>query len=102
MQVVYRRMCEIIGTKYLLGFTRLVGRPAIGDGHGGEDHALLVAQSDVLTDFQRFGELFVHVKCDRHRPERAIGQPHVLDHTVIIGFVEEPLKRVETTVHQQF
>ncbi len=86
VQVVHGRVRDVVGAEDLLGLARLVRRPAVGDGHGGEDHALLVAQGDVLPDLEALGELLGHVERDRHRPELAIRQAHVVDDAVVIGF----------------
>jgi hypothetical protein len=43
---------EVVGAKDLFGLARLVGVQLVGDGHGGEDHAFLVAQRDVLADLE--------------------------------------------------
>ena len=68
MQVVDRRMRRIVRTKHHLGFASLVRHPFVGDGHGGKDHALLVAQRDVLPDGDGLGEIRLHVQRDWHRP----------------------------------
>ena len=101
VQVVDRRMGDVVGAEDLLGLARLVGRPFVGDRHDREDHALVVAQRDVLAGFDAFGEFLADVEGDRHRPERAVGEAHVLDHAVVVGLGQEPLQRVEAAVHQQ-
>ena len=61
----------------------------------------MVAQGNVLTQFQLFSEGFADVEVDRHGPEAAIRQPHVLDHAVIVFLGQETFERVETAVHQK-
>ncbi len=102
VQIVYCRMGAVVGAKDLLCLMCLIRGPAVADGHGGENHTFLIAQGDVLPDFQRGGEIFGDVQRDRHRPKRAISQPHIVDNAVVIFFGEEALKRVEPAVHQQF
>ena len=101
MQVVHRRMCGIIGAEDLRGLLGLVGRPAVGDRHGPEDHPLHVAQRDVLTDLDPVGEGLGHIEGDGHRPERAIGQPQRVHHAGIVGLGHESLERVEPAIHQK-
>ena len=101
MQVVDRRMRGIVGAKDLFRLVRFVRGPAIGDGHRAEDHALLIAQGDVLTQIEALGEFFRHIQRDRHGPECAVGQPHLVHDAVVIVFAQEPLERVEAAVHQQ-
>ncbi len=101
VQVVDRRMRGIVCTEDLLGLARLVRHPLVGDRHRGEDHAFLVAQGDVLADLDSLGEGFLDVQRDRHWPQRAVGQAHVLDDAVVVGLGQEALERVEAAVHQQ-
>jgi hypothetical protein len=90
VQVVDRRMRDVVGAEDLLRLARLVRRPLVGDREDGEDHALGVAERDVLAGFDRVGEGLGHVQRDRHRPERAIGQPHRVDDAVVIGLPMNP------------
>ena len=69
--------------------------------HHRQDHAFGVAERDVLTHFQPFGEGFGHIQRDRHRPEAAVGQAHLVDDPVIVGLGQKALKRIETAIHQQ-
>ena len=102
MQVIDRRMRGIVGAKDMFRLARLVGHPFVGDGHGGEDHPLLIAQRNVLTDLDLGGEICAHIQRHRNRPERAIGGAHRVDHGVVVILGQKALERVETTVHQQF
>ena len=45
VQVIHRRMGEIVGTKHLFGLVRLVGHPFVGDRQDRQDHAFLGAQA---------------------------------------------------------
>ncbi len=101
VQVVHRRMGQIVSTKHLFGFAGFVRHPVVGHGHGGEDHAFLIAQRDVLPFFKAGGEGFRHVQRDRHRPERAIGQAHVFHHAIVVFLGQEAFQRVETAIHQK-
>ena len=101
VQVIHRRMGQIVGAEDLFGLARLVRHPFVGDRQDRQDHPFLIAQRDVLPRRDAFGEFLVHVERDRHRPERAIGQTHVVDDALVIGFAQEALEREETAVHQQ-
>ena len=102
VQVVHRRMGIIVRAEHFFGLAGFVGHPIVGDGHGCKDHALLVAQRDVLPRFERSGEVLAHVQSDRHRPQAAIGKAHVLDDAVVILLGQKALERVEAAIHQQF
>lgn len=101
VQVVHRRMRQIVGAKDLFGLIRLVRQPFVGDRQDRQNDALGIAQRDVLTGFDLVGKGLVHIQRDRHREQRAIGGAHVLDHAVIVGLAHEALQRVEAAVHQQ-
>ena len=72
-------MRPVVGAEDALGLHRLVRRPLVGDRHDGEDHALGVAQRNVLPRLDLGRESFRDVERDRHRPERAVREPHLLD-----------------------
>ena len=101
VQVVYRRMRIVIGAENLFGLACFVRGPAVRDGHGRKDHALLVTQGDILTQFEAFGKGFADVEVDRHGPEAAVGQTHVFNDAIVIFLGQEAFERVETAVHQQ-
>ena len=101
VQIVHRRMRQVVGAEHLFGLQRLVGHPFVGQRHDCQDHALLVAQGDVGARLQPFGELFGDVQRDGHRPQRARRQAHVADDAVIVGLGQKALQRVEAAVHQQ-
>ena len=101
VQVVDSGVGVVVCAKDLLGLFCLVRLPAVGDGHGGEDHAFLVAQCDVLAQFQRCCEVFADVQRDWHRPERAVCKAHVVDNAVIVFLGQEAFERVEAAVHQK-
>ena len=101
VQVVDGRMGQVVGAEDAFGFPRLVRHPFVGDRQDGEDDAFLIAERNVLTRLDLGGEVFGYVKVDRHRPERAIGKPHVGDHAIIVGLAHEPFQRVEAAVHQK-
>jgi hypothetical protein len=104
MQVVHRRMRQIIGTEHLCRLVRLVGVPLVGNGKDRKDHALrLIAQGDVLTRFDR----------GRRRPRLTssvigmgksvhAGHAHAGHDAFVIRLRHEPLQRKEPAVHQKF
>ena len=102
MQIVHRRMGQIIGAKDLQRLIRLVGHPFVGDREDGKDHPFLVAQGNVLAGGHAFGEFLGHIQRDGNGPESAIGGAHGFHGADVIGFRLEPLERVEAAVHQQF
>ena len=79
----------------------LVGLPAVADLHGRDQHALRIAERDVIAILEPGGELAAHVEVDRDRPDDARGQPHVLQHRVVFAAVEVPVERREGAVQQQ-
>ncbi|MPL71146.1 hypothetical protein SDC9_16917 [bioreactor metagenome] len=101
VQVVHRRMGEVVGAEDLGGLVGLVRHPFVGDRQDREDHTFLIAQRDVGAGLDALGEFLADVEGDRHRPERPVGEVHVLDDAVVILFAQEALERVETAVHQQ-
>ena len=58
VQVVHRRVGEVIGAKDLLGLARFVRGPFVGHRHGAEDDAFLVAERDVLAKFDGLQRIF--------------------------------------------
>ena len=94
VQVVHGRVRAIVSTENHFGFTGFVWHPLVGDRHGRQNHAFLVAQGDVLADFK------VAAKSSETSSVIGIGhsaplQAHVVDDTVIISFGQEPLERVK-------
>ena len=102
VQVIHRRMRQIIGAKDHLGLACLVRHIFVGDRHDRQDHALGVAQGDVLTGGDLFGKGLVDVQRHRNGPQMAVRSVHALDNTVVIGLGMKALQRVEPAVHQKF
>ncbi len=101
VQVVDRRVGDVVGAEDALRLFRLVGNPLVGHRQDREDHAFRVAQRDVLARLHLGGEFLADVEVDGHRPERAVGQPHLRDDAVVIRLGHEALERVEPAVHQK-
>ncbi|OIQ66300.1 hypothetical protein GALL_521330 [mine drainage metagenome] len=101
VQVVHRRMGDVIGTKHFVRLKILVGHPFVADRQDGKDDAFGIAQRDVLTRLDAFGECLGHIKGDRHWPDLARGEVHVIDDRVVVRLGQETLQRVEATVHQK-
>ena len=98
---VDRRMRGVLGAEDAARLRQPVGGPEVGDRHDRQDDALLVAERDVLPGLDLLGEGLAHVERDRHRPERAVGEAHLLDDAVVVGLGEKALQRVEAAVHQE-
>jgi hypothetical protein len=102
VEVVDRRMGEVVGAVDVPGLAVLVRTPFVGDRQDGEDHAFRVAERDVLPGLDLVGEGLGDVERDGHGPERAVRHPHVLDHAVVVRLGQEALERMEAAVHQEF
>ena len=102
VQIVHRRMRQIVGAKDLLGLMRLVRDPFVGDRQDRQNDAFLIAQRDVLPRLDGVGEGLADIQVDRNRPDIAGGQVHVIHDRVVIGLGQEAFQRVEAAIHQQF
>ena len=77
--VVGARMRGAGRAKYSFGFGRAIGLPHVFDVQHREHHAFGIAQRNLAgPGGELLGKLFGDVECDRHRPQRAVGQAHVL------------------------
>jgi hypothetical protein len=87
--------------EYGFGFGGAIGRPDLFNMQHSQHDAFTVAQGDLAgAGSQLLSEFFGHVERDRHWPENAIGQVHVLANTFVVGFGHEAGQRRETTVDQ--
>ena len=102
VQIVHGGVRVIVGPENFFGFMGLVRLPTVSDCHGAKDHALLVAQCDVLAQLDGGREVFGHIQRDRHRPKFTCAQAHCVDDAVVICLAQEPFEGVEPAVHQQF
>src|SRR5208282_5673476 len=77
--------------------------PDIFHAEHGEHHAFGIAQGNLAAARGQFlGEFLGHVERDRHRPQRAVPEPHVVADALVIGTVHESAERREAAAHQQF
>ena len=87
VQIFHGRMGHVVGAKNLFGFAVFVGCPAVCYGHGRENDALGITQSDILAQLDGAGKFSTHIQSDRHGPKRPITQTHMRNHAVIISAV---------------
>ena len=86
------------GPEDLLGLGLAVGLPDVLDVEDGQHDALGIAQGELAPGSSVGGELLVDVEHDRHRPQRAVGEAHVLADALVVGLGEEPGQRGEPAV----
>ena len=72
--------------------------PDVFDVDHGEHHAFGIAERDVAIRLELVGELLGHVERDRHRPERAVGEPHLGADRFVVGLSHEARERREAAV----
>ena len=102
-QVIHAGMNLAGGLKNRMGFVLLVWLPNFIHVQDGEHHAFSVAQRNFgATGFESFRKLFCDVERDRHRPNHAAGEPHVLTDALVLGAGHEATQRRESATHQQF
>ena len=86
----------------LLGFQRAVGLPAVLDVEDGEDDALRVAQRDLPRIADRVGEFLVDIEGDRHRPQAAVAEAHLVAHRLVVAADHEAAQRGKSAGQQHF
>ncbi len=92
----HARMLFVGGLEHLLTLVRLVDGVLLVHQHGAHDVAVTVDQRDFLAFGQTVGGGLVGGQGDRDRPEHAVGQRHVVAHTLPVGFPHEAVQRRET------
>ena len=101
--VIGARMRGAGGTENRLGFGFAIRLPHIFNAEHGEHHPFGIAQCDLAAARRQFlGEVFAHIERDRHGPQGAVCQTHVVADALVIGAVHEATQRRETAAHQQF
>jgi len=68
VQIVHRRVRQIVCAKHAQGFLRLVGHPLVRHRENRKDHTLLIAQRDILPRFDLVGKGLRDIERDRHWP----------------------------------
>ena len=101
IEVVDRRVFFIGRAKHRFGLGHFVRLPDIVDRQRGDQHAFVVAQGDLVAGGQFAGELLTDIQRDRDRPQRTVGQAHVLQHRVVIGLVQKSFQRGKSATKQQ-
>ena len=76
------------------------GVPDVLDVDHGEHHALGIAERDLIARLELVGELLGDVERDRHRPERAVREPHLVADRFVVGLAHEAGERREAAVAQ--
>ena len=64
----------------------------------GEHDAFGIAESNVVALLELLGEFLGDVERDRHRPERAVGEAHLVADGFVVGFAHEAGERREAAV----
>ena len=100
-QVADGRVRLVVGAEDGLRFGLAVGSPDVFDVDHGEHHALGVAQRDLVALLELVGEFLGDVERDRHRPERAVLEPHLVADRVVVGLAHEAGERREAAVAQE-
>ena len=59
--------------------------PDVFDVDDGEHDAFGIAEGDVVALLELLGELLGDVERDRHRPERAVGESHLVADGFVVG-----------------
>ena len=102
VQVVHRRMRQIIRAKDLDRLIRLVRHIFVGNRHHCQNHAFRIAQRNPRPRCHAIRKLFADIQRDRYRPQRALGQVQCFHDRGIISLSQKPCQRVEPAIHQQF
>ena len=79
----------------------LLGPPHLADLHDGGEQPFGVAKRDGVAALEPPRERLAHVERHRDRPDLARWQPHVAQHSLVLGRAHEPLKRGEGAVQQE-
>ena len=87
--------------KTCLGFGLAIGLPDVFDFDHGEHHAFGIAEGDLVALLELVGEFLGDVERDRHRPERAVGEPHLVADRFVVGLAHEAGERREAAVAEQ-
>ena len=93
--VFFIRASQTLGRFFMrIGFEDLV------HAHPGDQVVIGIAQGDFLPFFDavQLGDR----QGDGNRPDQPVGQPHVVQHAVIIGLAHEAVERGEPAKGQQF
>jgi hypothetical protein len=100
-EVIHARMGFVRGAESALCLAFLVGDPLGLDRHDGEQPAFRITKRNPVAR----AHLVRHLRGDIQRhwngPKGAVGEPHVLQHLVIVGFVQEPFQGRESAVQQK-
>jgi hypothetical protein len=101
-QVIDAGMNRAGGAKYRLSFRLAVRLPNVFDVQNRQHHAFSVTQRDLAASrLERFGEIFLNVQGNGHRPQNAAAQPHVGADALVIRLGHESPQGRESSAYQQ-
>jgi hypothetical protein len=100
-QVVDPWMSLVDGAEHRLRLAPAIRFVDRGDRHHRNEETLGVAQPDGIARLQRAGELRGHIQRHGNRPQRAVGEAHVLPDLLVVLLTEEALKRREAAAEQE-
>ncbi len=84
-KVVYARVMIVVGAEDAARLSGLVRLPAVANLHRRDQHALGIAQRNVIAFLEPGRELAAHIEIDRDRPHDAGWQAHVRQHRFVVG-----------------
>ncbi len=99
-QVADTRVLGVEGAVHRLRLRPPVRFPYIFHREGRDHDALGVAQRELRSRLEHFGQLRGHVQGHRYGPQRPAGKPHRIAHRLIVVLAEEAGERRERAVHQ--
>ena len=94
-------MRAVEGAEDRLGGRRNVELPDVLDAQRGEQQSLGIAQRERRAGRQLRGQVRRDVEGHRHRPERAVGEPHRVAHRFVVGSAHEAGERREGAVAEK-
>ncbi len=86
-----QRMAQIARQKYLVGDLILIPGVDLVDGQNGQQVVFGRTQRDVGV--QPGCVISVDRQCDRHGEEMAVGEPHLVEHALVVSLAHEPIER---------
>jgi len=102
LEVSDGRMLGVIRAEDRLGLPGEVRLPDLVDVEHGQCDPLQIAQEERRAGIEPLGRLLIDIERDRDRPERAVGQAHVLAHAVAVALRHKAGQRRKAAVEDQF
>ena len=100
-QMVHARVLVVGAAEHLFGLDVAIRPVDVLHGQYSDAAALAILQHDALAGAQALGEALGHIEVDRHRPDQAGGQAHVVHHALVVGLVEVAHQWREAAGEQQ-